>query len=228
MAIARVNEASGTFGAGPSGTVTTPATSLTAGNRCIVSFRWTTSGITVTSVADTAGNTYTLIRLHASETTTSIAVYECNDCLGDASNVITATFSAGATNYSACAVQYSGLGDYDIVVAASSHVGTGDISRQTFNISDGLVLNVVQVNAASGTWAAGSGMTLVVEDSANVQMLAEAIVTSATSVVPSPTSSSNAAKDQVAVLFAVLGSGSPSPGGSYDAVQRLVGSGLIG
>jgi len=228
MAIARVNESSGTFAGGSSSTVVTPAASLTAGNRCIVSFRWTTSGITITSVVDTAGNTYTLIRLHASETTTSLAVYECNNCLGDASNVITATFSAGATNHSAVAVQYSGLSDYDIVAAASGNVNAGAIARQRFELSDGLVLNFVQVNAASGTWAAGSGMTLVVEDSANVQMLAEAIVTTATSVVPSPTSSSNAAKDQVAVLFTTLGVGSPSPGGAYDAVQRLVGSGLIG
>lgn len=195
MAIARVNS-SQVFGAGGSATVASPATSLTAGNRIVIGVRWTTGGFSISGVADTAGNTYTLIKTFAGALTTTLAMYECNNCLGHASNVVTVTFSGSATNRSLLTAQYSGSANYARQATAWMDLtaSAADVTvNSTLTLTDALVVVAWQVNATGTTLTAGTNLTKVVEDSSAVQMLQEAIVTSSTTITPSGTSTDSAA-----------------------------------
>jgi len=229
MAVVQVNTSQGTFGSGSSTTVATPATSLTAGNRIVILIRWTTGVGAVSSIADTAGNTYTLAQLSVpGGSTTSLAMYYVADCLGDASNVVTVTFTAGVSNRSVSAVQYSGSIDYELSMVFWQFLGSGGTieAMAKARTSDGLLVVGTQVDAGGSTWTAGSGLTNAVEDDAAVAVISDAIITSPANLTPQMSSSDAAGKLMVGAIFVNTGSGgSPSPpeeggGSSRSRVQR--------
>lgn len=120
MAIAFVNAGYANPGAATS--AQTQAQAVTAGNALFVFVGWTASGITVTSVTDTAGNTYTPLTQEASSTFAFGQMFYCLNALGNASNRVTATYS-GSTFSRVYCVQYSGVATtsaYDEEANASS------------------------------------------------------------------------------------------------------------
>lgn len=207
MAIAYVNGASGAFPGDSQTTITTPATSLTAGNRLVVLVRWSTGGGSISSVTDTAGNTYSLVRTQAG-LSSSLAMYEVNNCLGHGSNVVTVTFNVSVAFRSMCAAQYSGSSGYSLSVHASSHVNTGALAPAVgVPAADALVVLGVQVDDAAGDWTAGSGMTERVADAVNVCMLSDAILTTSTSLEPTAANTSAQPKISVIGVFTPVATG---------------------
>ncbi len=92
-------------------TIATPALSVTAGNTIIVSVSsYTATKRTVSSITDTAGNTYTRCgNQEAGDASHDQEVWVAANILGNASNVVTVTFSGSAAWRYVIAAQYSGL-----------------------------------------------------------------------------------------------------------------------
>lgn len=94
------------------GTTTTAQTAVqnvTTGNFLVVFVGWNTSGVSVTSVVDTAGNTYTPLTQRASSTFAFGQLFYSVNVSGNASNKVTVTFSGTVTNCRVYSAQYSGI-----------------------------------------------------------------------------------------------------------------------
>jgi len=107
MALSRVNTTSGTADAGAT---TLPATAAnhTTGN-LIVAFVFWSNNVNANNPTDTAGNTYASTGFKASFSTTDhVEIFYAKNITGNASNVVTANYSASATFRRIIVHQYSG------------------------------------------------------------------------------------------------------------------------
>lgn len=177
--------AGGPAGTGAS-TATTPTYNQVAGRLIVVVTKaGVAGGQYCTGLTDTAGNTYTRIfTTNCSGQATNSGLYVnptgkgggatdvvclqmwyCANCLGNSSNVITATFNTNVT--------YSGVAAWDVTGADT--LDTASISMNQLNTTTGTSYNIdlttTQENevvfvygqtnyGASGTYSAGSGFTL--------------------------------------------------------------------
>jgi len=122
MAIAFVNSAVA-FDASSSTTIACAAFSVTTGNTIVVSIASYTLGgyKTVTGITDTAGNTYTICGAgYNSDSNRDMEIWVATNITGNASNVVTATFSDTASNRHIAACQYSGLATSNVYDAGST------------------------------------------------------------------------------------------------------------
>lgn len=150
------------------GSVTLPAQNVTAGNLLVCTVRWGGNGSqTITSVSDTAGNTYTALS-QFSFGTERMQLFYVSNALGNAANQFTANFSASNFFVTALCDQFSGIvaaAALD-VSATGSGLGSGITSSlfTTTNANDliygALEAAVPTASMAGTTWTAGSGYTL--------------------------------------------------------------------
>ena len=163
-AIAYVNTGTGTADSSAS-TIATAATSHTAGNLIVCGVTWSGSSVTVSSVANTAGDTWaqaasTLNTSHASQRTD---IWYAMNSAGNASDVTTATFSANATNRRIICNQYSGIATtsaFDVgstgYTAAGTSVTSGNMST---SVAESVIFAFVESTGAT-TYTAGTNFTL--------------------------------------------------------------------
>ena len=117
---------------GSSTSIPFSALNLTAGNLLVVLIRWEGGGATDTAtatLADTAGNTYTLLdyRSTGSGEGHRMGVFYCLNALGHASNAVTATLSEARTYREGYVAQYS----YDGAIQLGDTGNGGSGSNQT-------------------------------------------------------------------------------------------------
>lgn len=97
MSIALVNFSSGGAAGGPQASVSSAAQNITQGNSMIVAVRWGGSAV---QLSDTAGNKFlagpSLFGQSTADETWRF--WYLNSCIGNASNVVTATLQSGITN----------------------------------------------------------------------------------------------------------------------------------
>lgn len=165
MAIAFVSSTSGeNFGGGEDTTIAATAFSVTTGNAIVVGIRFwdNDGGKSVSSVTDTAGNTY--VRAGSAYTQasgTEMDVWYALNITGHASNVVTVTFSHGVAYRTVLAHQYSGfatsgsLFDAEINVGGTGGTITTAASLTTANANE-LIFAVFSVDSSAVTWTAGS------------------------------------------------------------------------
>ena len=163
MTIAFVNEAH-LYVSGASTTIAAAAGNHTSGNLLVVLVvGWFTG--TVSSVSDTAGNTYTWTGLRSTYYTADdgfVEIWYAKNITGNASNVVTATYS-GSTSYREIEViQYSGA-DTDDPFDAGNDTETGDaVGAATANSTVAEAGEVIVAGFAfynSGTSTMGTGFT---------------------------------------------------------------------
>lgn len=133
MAITRVSFAKGGVAGTGSATLTTTPFSAVAGNTIIVLVR--TSTITtgsVSSVTDTAGNTYTRIGA-STQFAAGLFAYAASNITANASNIVTATMDASHTFCWVAAIQYSGTNLAVTATATSSNVAATDLVTNSFS-----------------------------------------------------------------------------------------------
>jgi hypothetical protein len=149
-------------------TIASTATSFTAGNVGVVMvFGYDAgggSGISVSGVTDTAGNTYVLCKYTDSDSV--MAMWSNTTTLGNASNVVTATFTGGVTNRMIIVVQYTGiLTGTGCETNGSAHLNGTTVTSSSFSPASSGNLNVAftadpaQNDGGSGTWTAGGSYT---------------------------------------------------------------------
>jgi len=132
MAIAYVNGV-GNYESASATTIAAPAANHTTGNLLVVFVGFHAATATVSSIADTAGNTYTYVA-SAVYSSNRIECWYAKNITGNANNVVTATFSA-SVNYRTITVdQYSGcdpsapLDQYNTGSGNSKTPTTGNIT----------------------------------------------------------------------------------------------------
>jgi hypothetical protein len=219
MAFARVNS-SAKFEGGSSTTIASAATSLTTGNLIVVQFRVVG---TVSTVTDTAGNTYVLGQ--AGPTAVSGTKFEswyCLNATGHASNVVTVTFTGSVSNRGLITAQWSQpVGAYFLASSAKLDVTTSSVTIELLRgtATDGLFLALGNVEATATTWTAGSGMTTLTQDASNVQYIADRIVSTLTTGLVSVTNNGVANKQAIGLVF----SGPTGGGGGGETSAVFVG-----
>ena len=113
-AIARVNSAVGN-GDADSTTIAAGALNTTTGNALFVFITQEYPAITITGIADTASNTYVSNAACKIDTDRGTAeIWWSLNVTGNASNVVTATFSGMGAYRRIAVVQYSGVGSFDV------------------------------------------------------------------------------------------------------------------
>jgi len=139
MAIAYVNGV-GNYAPAEATTIAAPAANHTSGNLLVVFVGMNSSSVTVSSIADTAGNTYTKVTsIKDSEINDTIECWYAKNITGNANNVVTATFS-GSVGYRTITVdQYSGcdtsapLDQYNTGTGENTAPITGNITTTAAN-----------------------------------------------------------------------------------------------
>lgn len=148
----------GTGGATPASSVASAAKSTTTGNTLVVFIKWeTVANPNVTSVTDTAGNTFVEIaELANTSGAPYCSMYYAENITGNASNVVTANFGSASTDWSQIIVEeFSGLATSSSLDGSQqTDTGTGT-SYSTPNITTtttGLVVLGVAGFTGLGTW----------------------------------------------------------------------------
>ncbi len=202
----------------------TPQTSVTvkytkaqtAGDLNVVVVGWNDSTSQISSVADSAGNTYSLAVGPAVQTGTATqAIYYAKNIVSAAANAntVTVTFNTAAKSADIRIAEYAGLdlaNPVDVAVAGQGSSATSSSgSVTTSNANDLLVgANLVQ----STTKSAGTGYTKRVITSQDGDILEDSIVTTtgSYSATASLASSSQWIMQMVAFRAASSGVGPPS------------------
>jgi hypothetical protein len=149
MALAFVNSTSGTSDASAT-TIPATAANHTTGNLIVVHVNWSTN-TTLNSVADTAGNTYTRVASSKGNngTTDHTETFYAANIAGNASNVVTPTFSAGSTFRRIIVHQYSGAD----TTAPADVAGSGNVLAAASLTSSSFTTTVADevISAAMGS-----------------------------------------------------------------------------
>lgn len=162
MAVAYVNGASAVQGSvGTTDTLVTSAQNHVAGNALVV-YILRHSGATISSINDTAGNTFTDSTFTSSVFDVRLDAYYVSNILGNASNQITVVLTGSISSWWVVVDQYSG-------VATSSALRTGGTgssngttaTSSSFNTVSGDVISAMSFGNSS-SWApitAGANFT---------------------------------------------------------------------
>ena len=153
MAITRVNTKEKASGGGGASTLTTPTFSATTGNLIVVGIRTAASGESISSVSDTAGNTYTSIDSNTTQDP-HMRIYYAKNITGNASNAVTVTLSVSATFFWIQALEYSGCDTTAPLDIHGNTTGTGttDLTTSAFtttNANEVVILWASQNNFAT-------------------------------------------------------------------------------
>ena len=165
MAIAYVNGV-GNFESAGATTIAAPAANHTTGNLLVVFVGLRDTSVTVSSIADTAGNTYTYVTRIAG-TSSAIECWYAKNITGNANNVVTATFSASVYYRTITVNQYSGcdtsapLDQYNTGTGYDTAPTTGNI---TTTVADEVLVAGVRL-LASRIITAGTNYTKRVDTS---------------------------------------------------------------
>lgn len=207
-AIAFVNVGVGTADISAT-TIAAAATSHTAGNLLVVGIAWSGSAITVSSIANTAGDTFVQVSgaLNTSNANERTDLWYVSSAIGNASDTVTVTFSAGATLRRVIVAQYSGTDtSTPLDVAATGYTAAGT-SVTTANLVTTVANEVIVAFEASGsatTPTAGASFTL--RNGANTRyQLEDRIVASTSTYTASMTGTVNTTMVMSAATFKQAG-----------------------
>lgn len=200
MAIAFVNSVAITAGYASGVSVSTPSgIAVTAGNLLIVGVRGDLNPLTsATVITDTAGNTFTFIGNSA-----SVAMWYAKNVIGNASDIITATFPSSRSYVLISVAQFSGIDSSPLDATATGITPSGTtITSGSFTTTKPNELLACVINVETGnTWTAGSGYTLTANGYNGVIALQYKIVSS----IQSSVTASATSTDSVSYKMIIVG-----------------------
>lgn len=161
-AITYVNSV-GAFSLVSVGSLATVGTSHTTGNCLVVGVRINQSQ-SVSSVTDTAGNTYTQAATLLDGSGDRLAVWTATNITGNAANIVTATFSSSSTASWVSVDQYSGCATSSLVRTTATGSGSSGttLTSGTFDSTCGDAHVVAGENASTSAapYTAGTNYTI--------------------------------------------------------------------
>ncbi len=180
----------------------TPAFNLVTGNHVFIAIR-TYSATSVSSLTDTAGNTYTLDAYYSSQFKQSI--YSCINCVGNANNVITFGASAFDASLELSYVQYSGtITAFEQQVTGTSS-GSNNVTSASFTTVQDYEYALCYVGDYAGgqVWTAPSGYTSREIDTQTISELSDKAYTSIQTGITLTASSATAPNFDKQMLIAL-------------------------
>jgi hypothetical protein len=224
MALAFVNLTSGTSDASAT-TIPATAANHTAGNLIVVHVNWSTN-TTLNSVADTAGNTYTRVASSKGNngTTDHTETFYAANITGNASNVVTPTFSAGSTFRRVIVHQYSSADTTPADVAGSGNVAaaaTVTSSSFTTTLADEVISAAMGSAGLDSNVNAGTNFTRRVAALGTDSHSEDRIVSVTGAYTASFTWATNQDAWITAATFKQAGGAAPAAVGGLDVFQPL-------
>lgn len=221
MALAFVNGAA-QFLAGGAASIVSAAASVSAGNLLVVGTR-TTSGATVTSMTDDAGNLF--IRLAREPVATGgsmIEMWAAYNTLADATNQITANLSASVSARAISHVQFSGvalISPLEMTADFEAVATTVTTPELWTTVDDAVLVAFSQIDDTGRTWTPNAGFTSGAQDASTVTMMQYQIVSALQVGVTVGASVSGGAGTMriIAAGFNVPVEGEDTPGGPSGA-----------
>lgn len=150
------------------GTTSTPVTTFNvpsldvAHGDCLVVYIRTGNTVTVSTISDTAGNTFTLEKT-ASEGTTVTSVYVAQNCKANASDVVQVVFSGAIQFTNVVVYQVSGASTtnaFDNATSATSATNVSSLSPEiTTAQANSLIIAFTQEDASPATITFPNGWT---------------------------------------------------------------------
>jgi hypothetical protein len=140
----------------------TAAQNVAAGNLLAVGIRGGANSLTVSSVTDTAGNTFTQCPSARSNTTNMTDIWYAKNTTANASDVVTVTYSGSATFQGVIAEQFVGLNTTSPQdTSANGHATGTSVTSGSFTPAGAGEIAVVVASPSSGAaWTNGTGYTL--------------------------------------------------------------------
>ena len=214
MAITFVN-AYADADAGGDGTIATTAQNHTTGNTIIVfAAQSTPGGRTVTGVADTASNSYSRAgTAYGQDADHIMDVWVATDITGNASNIVTVTFSDTSSYRGIACVQYSGLdptAPYEAQSSGSlsSSGTTHTTGTATTTTADSLVLGFFGFwGGTQSAYSSSGSSTLRTADPSYDLCITERIVSSAGTYSAAVATASNTQQVMFAKTFKAASAG---------------------
>ncbi|WP_353063325.1 IPT/TIG domain-containing protein [Tunturibacter psychrotolerans] len=160
-------------------TVPVPFTGAqTAGDLNVVIVGWNDTTAAVQSVADSAGNTYTLALGPTKGTGLSESIYYAKSILASTANTVTVTFNQGATKPDVRILEYSGVATFsplDVSTGASGNTYIADSGYVNTNAANELIVGASMVQSNT-TVMAGAPFTPRVITSPDSDLAADRLV----------------------------------------------------
>lgn len=184
-AIVRVNtSANENYTGASSSALTSTAASLTGGNSLIVIATWGVDSATVSSVTDTAGNTFSAVAAH-NDGASFVVIWAATNVTGNGSNTVTVNLSGTVRYWAVMTLQYSGLVTSS-VANMTDLTATGQATSSTTVTSStwGPTAQANEVLIAATRNGAGSGLTpdtgysIAVQDTIGAGAVEDRIVSS--------------------------------------------------
>lgn len=149
---------------GGGSTIASAAKNTTSGNLLTAWVKWEGTTVTLSSVADTAGNSWTIAAssIHATETALRCALAYAMNITGNAANVVTATFTNATAEWKRILVEeWSGLATTNAEDGAEQVINTGagspfNTAAITTTQAGLVVLGVAAFGSLSGLAGAGT------------------------------------------------------------------------
>lgn len=222
--ISSVNTATGSNNASGA-SISSNSFTANSGNLIVVAIRFykTSSSAAVSSVTDTAGNSYAFATGLTSGYGDRLELWYAKNISANSSNVVTVAFNSSVTYRVVNVAQYSGIDQvFPLDATAISTTQTGStITSNSFSTTfpDEVIVSASQVATLTGNWSAGSGYQSRVQDSpSKIVMIQDRIVSSNQSnITASATNSSGPSKTMIVATFKAA-PGSPSPSGGSTSV----------
>lgn len=182
-------------GSGDTSACTTPALSTTTGRHLVCSIRYEGAATTISSVTDTASNSWTInAAAHATNTLptpdVSSALVYAENITGNASNQVTINLTAASAWFMCTCGQYSGVptssldtayGTSGIITDTATSSNAVDWSASSTSVAAVVVCAVTNQSGRSITWT-GTFTERVDAPGGNEISISDRIVTSSTSV----------------------------------------------
>ena len=153
------------------------STPQTAGDLNVVIVGWNDTTATVKSVADSAGNTYTLAIGPTTSTALSESIYYAKNIAGSSTNTVTVTFNQGAVLPDVRILEYSGVATsnpLDVSVGASGNSNIADSGFVTTTAANELIVGANTVS--TGNIMAGAPYNIRTITSPDLDLAADRLV----------------------------------------------------
>jgi len=190
----------------PGGTsIAASALNLATGSLLVASVR--TQSVVVSTVTDTAGNLY-YRGPNQTSGSARLEIWWAVNTVANASNVVTATLASSDSFIGVLAAEFLAVATQSPADAWTTHMsqatgGTITSNAFTSTVAEAVIVNICQISGFSTTWTAGSGYTIAVQDSSNVQMLQYQVVSALQSAATASATNSDSStqKNSMVVVF---------------------------
>lgn len=173
--VARINTGTGGFTGGSATTIATAATSLTTGNFIVACVRRGTASISVSSVTDTAGNTYHHAIGPIESGAGAVEIWYSENVTGNASNVVTANFSGATISRSIITAQFYGMATSSSLdqTASGTSTGASPVTSGSLTTTRGneVLIVAAEVSVTGSTWTEQANVGRVLQDSSAVMVV---------------------------------------------------------